>query len=84
METNLENSTVDTREYNRVLAEHQVYIIDKLITRFDERITFWMVDCGHDEYTVRTQRWPEIGYMERHLYAPELVRFARQVAWTHI
>ncbi|EJX0633920.1 hypothetical protein ODD08_004001 [Salmonella enterica] len=84
MENKLTDNTTDTREYNRVLAERQAYIIDKLITRFDERITFWMVDCGHDEYTVRTQRWQEIGDMERHLYHPELVKFARQVAWTHI
>ncbi|EIZ8585550.1 hypothetical protein MQY53_003121 [Salmonella enterica subsp. enterica] len=84
MDNKLTDNTTDTREYNRVLAERQAYIIDKLITRFDERITFWMVDCGHDEYTVRTQRWQEIGDMERHLYHPELVKFARQVAWTHI
>ncbi|EMQ2088465.1 hypothetical protein ABWR82_004374 [Salmonella enterica subsp. enterica] len=84
MDNKLTDNTTDTREYNRVLAERQAYIIDKLITRFDERITFWMVDCGHDEYTVRTQRWQEIGYMERCLYNPELVRFARQIAWTHI
>lgn len=84
MQNKLTDNTADTREYNRVLAERQAYIIDKLIARFDERITFWLVDCGHDEYTIRTQRWQEIGDMERHLYSPELVRFARQVAWTHI
>ncbi|APV90409.1 hypothetical protein [Salmonella enterica] len=84
MTNKLTDNTVDAREYNRVLAERQAYIIDKLITRFDERITFWLTDCGHDEYTVRVHRWQKIGYMERHLYASELVVFARQVAWTHI
>jgi len=84
MENKLPDTTVDTREYNRVLAEYQAYIIDKLITRFDERITFWLTDCGYDEYTVRTHRWQEIGYMERRLYIPELVVFARKVSWTHI
>ncbi|EAS1759747.1 hypothetical protein BH012_09980 [Salmonella enterica] len=84
MENKLTDNTIDTREHNRVLAERQAYIIDKLITRFDEQITFWMVDCGHAEGTIKRHRWSEIGDMERHLYAPELVKFARQVAWSHI
>lgn len=72
------------REHNKVLAEYQAYIIDQLITAFDERVTFWMVDCGYDEGEIRRYRWSEIGSQERCLYHPSLVAFARQVAWTHI
>lgn len=44
------------REHNKVLAEYQTYIIDPLITTFDERVTFWMVDCGCDEGEIRRCR----------------------------
>lgn len=72
------------REYNIYLAEEQAYIIDALITAFDETVTFWIADCGYDEYTVRTHHWFEIGLAERQLYAAPLVNFAKKVAWTHI
>ncbi|MFG6656236.1 hypothetical protein ACG0Z5_17450 [Scandinavium sp. M-37] len=71
-------------EHDRIIAEHQAYIIDALICEFDEKVTFWMVDCGHDEGEIRRYRWSEIGYTARHLYHPSLVAFAKKVAWTHI
>ncbi|MGL4724548.1 MAG: hypothetical protein ACRCWW_08620 [Scandinavium sp.] len=74
----------DGRERNKILAEYQSYIIDELITDFDELVTFWMVDCGYDEGEIKRFRWPEVGAMARHLYHPSLVAFARKVAWTHI
>lgn len=72
------------RERNIYLAEYQAYIIDKLITLFDETVTFWLADCGYDEFTVRVHRWYEIGEMERKIYISPLVDFAKKVAWTHI
>lgn len=72
------------RECNIYLAEEQAYIIDALITSFDETVTFWIADCGYDEYTVRTHHWFEIGLAERQLHAAPLVNFAKKVAWTHI
>ncbi|MBA8306133.1 Uncharacterised protein [Klebsiella michiganensis] len=71
------------RENNIILAEYQAYIIDELITRFDEHITWWLVDCGYEVMTVMS-RWSEIGDIESHIYDPELVKFARLIAWTHI
>ncbi|EDW2262071.1 hypothetical protein [Salmonella enterica] len=71
------------RECNKILAEYQAYIIDELITRFDEHVTWWLVDCGYEVMTVMS-RWSEIGGIERQLYDPELVKFARLIAWTHI
>ncbi|ECE6019168.1 hypothetical protein DL121_13120 [Salmonella enterica subsp. enterica] len=71
------------RECNKILAEYQAYIIDELITRFDEHVTWWLVDCGYEVMTVMS-RWSEIGDIERHLYDPELVKFARLIAWTHV
>jgi hypothetical protein len=83
MKNKLTDNSSAEREKNKILAEHQAYIIDELITRFDEHVTWWIVDCGYDEMTVNI-RWSEIGAIERHLYAPELIKFARHVAWTHI
>lgn len=79
IQTLADNSGTD-RMNNKILAEHQAYIIDELITTFDEHVTWWLVDCGYDEMTVNL-RWSEIGAIERHLYNTELVIFARHVAW---
>lgn len=36
-------------ELGKVLAEYQTCALDQLITAFDERVTFRMVDCAYDE-----------------------------------
>lgn len=84
MTVNHNSKDVDEREHNIVLAEYQAYIIDEMITSFDERVTWWLVDCGYDEGDIRHHRWSEIGAMERQLYFLPLVIFARKVAWSHI
>lgn len=84
MEHSLTEYSGTERENNQFLAEYQAYIIDELITEFDALLTWWLVDCGYDENTVRIHRWSEVGAFELHLYPPELVKFARQVAWSRI
>ena len=84
MTVNHNGIDVDEREQNIILAEYQAYIIDEMITSFDDRITWWLVDCGYGEGDIRRYRWSEIGAMERQLYVLPLVTFARQVAWSHI
>ncbi|ECD9611715.1 hypothetical protein FNZ18_20445 [Salmonella enterica subsp. salamae] len=82
MEQQLMKHPDSEREHNKIVAEYQAYVIEKLIKKFNARVTWWLVDCGYEERTVAL-RWSEIGANERHIYNLELVKFARQIAWKH-
>ncbi|HAV1239737.1 TPA: hypothetical protein JGU28_004518 [Salmonella enterica] len=77
------NSCDSELEHNVCLAEFQAYIIDELITEYQKTVTFWLADCGYDEFTVKKALWPQVMAFDRQLYIAPLVDFARKVVGSH-
>ncbi|MCX8967316.1 hypothetical protein EHW66_20770 [Erwinia psidii] len=71
------------RKNNIFLAEHQVGMINALITRFEKYIIRWWVDYGYDKMTIN-YRGSETGDIDHHLYSPERAKFARDIPWKTI
>jgi|GEM_PF-4838825 len=79
----LTNTRNTTREYNIFIAEAQAHIIDALIFKFTTMALLWFIDCGYHEITV-ISLWDRLGYTEKHLYQPELIELAKEIAWRRL